>query len=243
MMEGGSFLLALLSSLWFGILTSISPCPLATNIAAMSFLAQHVGHPTRALVRGVLYAVGRCTTYIGLSAIFVGGILASPRLAQYIQQYMTVLIGPLLIVVALFLLNVIRFSGFSLGANSTVQKLAERSVLVGPFLLGAVFALSFCPVSAGLFFGTLIPLSLQWQSVLWLPLLYGIGTALPVIAFAFVIIFSARSLGKVFNVLSHVEKWARIVTGVVFLLVGAYLTWRSVPFFSQWLGFSPKDSM
>ncbi|MGC8740151.1 MAG: aromatic aminobenezylarsenical efflux permease ArsG family transporter [Candidatus Sumerlaeaceae bacterium] len=233
----GTSCLILATALWVGILTSISPCPLATNIAAMSYLAKHVGAPRMAVERGVLYSVGRTLAYIILAVIFVKSALSSPRVAQVIQKVMSVVIGPLLIFIACFLLEWVRLPSFSLvGESERIQKWAERSGNLGALLLGFVFALTFCPVSAGLFFGTLIPLALQTQSVFFVPALYGLGSAMPVVAFALVLVFSAASLGKIFNVMTHVEKWARTITAVVFFLVGLFLMWRSLPFYVEWLG-------
>lgn len=225
---------ALISALWAGILTSMSPCPLATNIAAMSYLAKHVSKPWLAIERGVVYALGRSLAYIGLAGIFVKSALATPHLAQIIQRTMSLVIGPLLIVIALFLIEIIRFPSFSLAnPGEKFRMWAERSGSLGALALGVVFALTFCPVSAGLFFGTLIPVAIQHSSVLWIPTFYGVGTALPVIVFAIAIIFGARSVGKMFNLLTHVEKWARYATAVVFVLVGFYLMWRAFPLYVQ----------
>jgi threonine/homoserine/homoserine lactone efflux protein len=91
-------------------------------------------------------------------------------------------------------------------------------------LLGVVFALSFCPLSAALFFGSLIPLAIRNGSRVLLPSLYGVGTALPVFAFALVIALGARSLATVFRRLTQVERVARWATGAVFVGVGIYLS-------------------
>ncbi|MCX7625335.1 MAG: aromatic aminobenezylarsenical efflux permease ArsG family transporter [Candidatus Sumerlaeaceae bacterium] len=238
MLDGsGGFSVALLSAFWLGLLTSISPCPLATNIAAISYLAKNVGAPFVAIERGLLYTIGRSFAYIVLAMFFVKSAVASPRFAQVFQQVMTVVIGPLLIVIACFLFEWIRLPSFSLlAASERFQKWAGNSGRLGAILLGIVFALSFCPVSAGLFFGTLIPVAIQSQSVSLVPALYGFGTAIPVVVFALVVVFSASSLAKIFNLVSAVEKWARYATGTVFVVVGLFLTWRSLPFYVEWLG-------
>ncbi|MBX7244046.1 MAG: sulfite exporter TauE/SafE family protein [Candidatus Sumerlaeaceae bacterium] len=216
------------SALWFGILTSISPCPLATNIAAMSYIGKSLGSPRAVLSSGLLYTLGRVLAYMALGVIVIKGLLSIPGLAQFLERYMNLLIGPLLIIVALFLLEVWSFSGPSVSANGQIQRWAAKSRYLGPVLLGLIFALTLCPVSAGLFFGSLVPLSIQYKSTLILPAIYGIGTGLPVIGFAVVLGFSAGSLGKVFNRLKQFEFWARRVTGVVFLLAGAFLIYRNL---------------
>jgi len=219
-----SYTLALGSAIWLGILTSISPCPLATNIAAISFIGRRVDSPRKVLAAGLLYTLGRMVTYLVLGFLIVTSVLSIPELAMFLQQNMNKFLGPLLIIVGMFLLDLISFSlpGSSLG--SSMQGKVERFGIWGAALLGLLFALSFCPVSAALFFGSLIPLAVDHQSSIVMPTVYGVGTALPVIVFAFVIAMSTRMVGVMFNKLKIIEKWARRITGVVFIAVGIYYT-------------------
>ena len=217
-------LIGLGSALWLGILTSISPCPLATNVAAISFLAKKVTHPFFVLLSGVAYTIGRMVTYAILGFILINSILSIPQVAQFLQKYMTKALGPILIVTGLILLDVIKinFPGLSLSQKHH-NKLAEAGV-PGAFLLGAIFALAFCPVSAALFFGSLIPLALQSEAGVTLPFIYGIGTGLPVLVFAVAIAAGITSLSRWFNKLTRLEYYMRIATGVIFVLVGLYYT-------------------
>jgi cytochrome c-type biogenesis protein len=210
------------SALWLGVLTSISPCPLATNIAAITYIGKRVSSPRMVLFSGLLYTLGRMLAYLALGIILVASLLSIPDLAYFLQKYMNKFLGPLLIIVGLFLLELIKlnFSGGGLGAR--MQNRVDRYGIWGAGLLGLVFALSFCPVSAALFFGSLIPLAVKHNSSLMFPSIYGIGTALPVIVFAFLIGFSTRLVSKVFNQITKVEFWARRITGVIFIIVGIY---------------------
>lgn len=215
-----------LSALWFGILTSISPCPLATNIAAMSYIGKRVSSPRKVFSTGILYTLGRMSAYVVLAVAVILG-LAGAGAARFLERYMSLLLGPLLILIALFLLEAIKFSVPGAAGSARIQKWAARSGFLAPFLLGVLFAVSMCPVSVGLFFLGLVPLSMQYQSNVVLPLIYGLGTGLPVIAFAIVIGFCAGSLGKVFHRLTQFEYWARRVTGAVFILAGLYTMIRN----------------
>jgi cytochrome c biogenesis protein CcdA len=218
------WLLAAASSLWFGILTSISPCPLATNITAISFVSRRVGSPKKVLLAGVLYTLGRSLTYLALGALLVGSLLSAPRVSLVLQRTMNKALGPILILVGILLLDVIPLRLPTAGLG---QRAAERIAKWGPlgaFLLGILFALAFCPVSAALFFGSLLPLAIEHQSRVLFPALYGVGTGLPVLGFAIVIALGARSLGKAFGKLTQIEPWLRRVTGAVFIGVGIYLT-------------------
>ncbi len=218
------FVFGLASALWLGILTSISPCPLATNIAAISYIGRRVDRPRRVFWAGVLYTAGRSLTYLALGALLVAGLLSAPYISHLLQKYMIKLLGPMLIIVGMFLLNLISFATSGLGISERLQQRAERWGIWGAGLLGIVFALSFCPVSAALFFGSLLPLAVSYRSGVLLPTAYGIGTALPVFAFAILIALGAHSLGRAFNKITQFERWARWSTGLIFIVVGIYFT-------------------
>ncbi len=219
-----NFLIASASALWLGILTSISPCPLATNIAAISFVGRKVDKPGYVLCTGILYTIGRTITYIVLGIILVSSMLSMPVVSHWLQKYMHKLLGPILIIVAMLLLDMLRFTGKGSNLGQWCQQRAEKFGLGGALFLGLVFALSFCPVSAALFFGSLIPLSVKHSSGIVLPLIYGIGTALPVFAFGILVAFSAGAMAKAFHKVSQFELWARRITGAVFLVIGIYFT-------------------
>ena len=217
-------LVAVGTAVWLGILTSISPCPLASNIAAVSFIGRRLADPRRALAAGTLYTLGRMTSYLALGAVIVMSLLSVTDLSLFLQRYMNRALGPILILAGMFLLELLSFGSSGGGVTESLGRRAEKHGLWGAFALGAIFALSFCPVSAALFFGSLIPLALRHQSGIALPALYGLGTGLPVFVFAVVLAFGARSLGLFFRRLTQFELWARRVTGVVFIVVGVYYT-------------------
>lgn len=211
-------------ALWLGILTSISPCPLATNIAAISFIGRRVEKPRHVLVSGLLYTLGRTCTYVLLGIFLVTSLLSAPYVSHALQKYMNKALGPVLILVGMFLLELLRFD-FSLpGISDGMRKHVEKMGLGGAGILGIVFALSFCPTSAALFFGSLIPLAVQSGSGLLLPSLYGIGTALPVVAFAVLIAVGIHSVGRIFDRITVLERWARRATGIIFIGVGIYFS-------------------
>ena len=214
--------IAILSALWLGILTAISPCPLATNIAAISFISKNIESPYRAVWAGLLYTLGRVLTYVILGFIVVGGLLAVPSVANFLQHSITKFIGPLLIIIGLLLLNVFKLN-FSFGVkHEKFQEFAETSTFLGAFLLGIIFALSFCPTSAALFFGSLTSLAVQYHSRLIIPTMYGIGTGLPVVIFAIVVAFSMHKLGEIYNNMVKFEFYFRRITGGIFIIAGIY---------------------
>jgi cytochrome c biogenesis protein CcdA len=213
------------SAFWLGILTSISPCPLATNIAALSYISKDVTSTWRVFTNGVLYTVGRATAYTLISIVIVTSLISAFEAAQFLQSEMNRMLGPLLVVAGLVILNVIPIPRMDGGwAGSIGHRVAAISG-VGPLLLGALFALAFCPVSAGLFFGSLIPLAVGAASAVVLPSCFGLGTAVPVLGISVLLASGAKSVGSVFGKLNLLEVWARRLTGAIFMGVGFYLSW------------------
>ena len=215
----------LFSALWFGILTSISPCPLATNIAAVSFLSKKVNHPRNVLLLSLSYIFGRMVTYAVIGSIIIASLVSVPFIANFLQIYMNKLLGPMLVLVGLFLLDVLKFNTCSLQVSQEKQKKMADSGVKGAFLLGMVFALSFCPIAAALFFGSLIPLALNSKIGIIHPYIYGIGTGIPVVIFSLAIVFGVKSFSKWFQKIAKLEFWTRKITGMIFIFVGIYYIW------------------
>jgi len=217
-----TFAIATASAIWLGILTSISPCPLATNILAISFINKKITHTRQVLLTGLLYTLGRAVAYVALATLLLASVFSIPQLSQLLQKYMNKILGPVLILAGMVLLELITIKTSSTGISEKTRKRIESMGLFGALLLGIMFALSFCPVSAALFFGSLIPLALKHHSTVSLPALYGIGTALPVAAFALLLAFGAQSVAKTFDRLTQLEIWFRRATGAAFIIIGIY---------------------
>ena len=210
------------SALWLGILTSISPCPLATNIAAVSFLAKKVTHPVSVFFAGFAYTIGRMAAYAALGWIIINSLLGAPGVAQFLQKYTTIVLGPFLIITGLFLLEIIRLKLPGIALSQRHQNKLVEAGAPGAFLLGFIFALAFCPVSAALFFGSLISLALNSAAGPALPFIYGLGTGLAVLVFAVAIAAGVTTLSRWFSRLTKIESWMRKITGGIFILVGIY---------------------
>ena len=225
-----SGLLAVGSALWLGILTSISPCPLATNIAAVSYVGRRVGNGRAVLISGVLYTAGRSFVYLVLGAASVWSLMSMVSVSSFLQGTFPRLLGPLLIALGLLLFGVFEFALPTVGVSEKLQKRVDRAGVWGAGILGFIFALAFCPVSAGLFFGGLVPLAVERSSPLLLPMVYGLGTALPVIVFAALLAVGAGWLGRALDRVQAFEVWARRVTAIVFVLIGIYETLHSTLF-------------
>jgi cytochrome c biogenesis protein CcdA len=212
------------AALWFGILTSISPCPLTTNIAAISYIGRRVEKTKLVLFAGLLYTLGRSLAYVAVGLLVTRSLQLIPGVSMFLQKYMNLTIGPLLIIVGILLLGIFNIS-FGGGMRGNLQSRVDKMGIWGSGLLGIVFALAFCPVSAGLFFGALIPLAVKGNAV-FMSSLYGIGTAVPVIIFAFILAFSANLIGAAFKKMTSIEKWVRYGTAIVMIVIGFYLILR-----------------
>ncbi|HQV51913.1 MAG TPA: aromatic aminobenezylarsenical efflux permease ArsG family transporter [Flavobacteriales bacterium] len=214
--------LPILSAFILGLMTAISPCPLATNITATAFIAKNIQSKPKVLLSGLLYSLGRAFSYtvIGLMLYFGASKF---HVARFFQQNGEKYLGPLLIIIGLMMLNVIRLK--FLEGSSVQDRLAERfkdKGLLGSFLLGVIFALAFCPYSGALYFGVLIPMTISSTSGLYLPVVFAIGTGLPVMVFTYLLAFAVSRIGGVFTTVSKFEKVMRTSVGVVFIAVGFY---------------------
>jgi cytochrome c biogenesis protein CcdA len=218
--------IALLLACWLGLQTAISPCPLSTNIAAISFLSRRPGG-RNSFAAGVLYAIGRSLAYVAVAGVLVTGLAANAGVSAFLRRGGSVLLGPLLIVAAVLLLDLLRLGFATPEISPAFHRRVQGWGLPGALLLGILFALAFCPYSAALFF-SLIPLATRYDSWILMPALYGLATALPVIVFAAIIALGVRSLGNAFDRLSQFERAGRWIAGLVFLGLGVYLTIRQM---------------
>ncbi|MFH1479362.1 MAG: aromatic aminobenezylarsenical efflux permease ArsG family transporter [Candidatus Omnitrophota bacterium] len=210
------------SVLWLGILTSISPCPLATNIAAVSYLAKKITHPAMVFISGLAYTIGRMIAYALLGWLIIYSLLGVPQVAQFLQKYMVIVLGPFLVITGLLLLEVIPLKLPGITLSQKHQTKLVESGAAGALALGFIFALAFCPVSAALFFGSLIPLALNSKAGILFPFIYGIGTGLPVLIFAVAIALGVTSMSHWFHRITKLEYYTRRITGIIFILVGLY---------------------
>jgi len=212
-----------LSALFLGLLTAISPCPMATNIAAIAYVSRRVTDRRYAIITGTLYTLGRMLSYSILGMLFVIAGLEIPGVASFLQDFGEQALGPLLIVVGMIMLTIDRFS-FSLGGgklSSIGGKIADWG-MIGGFLLGALFALAFCPYSAVLFFGVLIPLALKSTGGVTLPAVFAIGTGLPVLVFGTLLSAGVARVSTWLNAVTRAEKVIRIIVSIIFIGVGIY---------------------
>ncbi len=211
-----------ISAVWLGILTSISPCPLASNIAAVSYIVKGGERTVAVFSSGIAYTLGRAVAYAVLGSLISASLLNVPLVSHFLQSTMPKVLGPVLIITGLFLLEIISFSFSGMSVSQNAVKKLKQSGISGAFALGVLLALVFCPVSAALFFGSLISLSIKQASPVTIPLLYGIGTGLPVLGFALLILLGVKNIGRLFNAVTKAEYWIRRITAVVLILVGIY---------------------
>ena len=213
--------LPFLTALILGLMTSISPCPLATNITAIAYIGKDINNKRKVFANGLIYTLGRAVSYTGLGLIFYFGA-SQFKISGFVQQWGEKLLGPLLIILGLLMLDVvkIKFPGFGKLKEKMEQK--SQSGFFGVLLLGIIFALAFCPYSGVLYFGMLIPITITSTSGLYLPLIFALGTGLPVIVFSWFIAFAVGGVSGVFNKVKAFEIWFRRVVSVIFIIAGVY---------------------
>lgn len=215
--------IAIVAAFFIGLMTAISPCPLATNITAIAYTSKRIDNSKHTLLVGLLYTLGRMFSYTLLASLIVWFGLSSQSISFFLQDYGEKILGPLLLVIGIIMLDVMRFH-FLKGSdrlNKLKEKLAEKGFL-GSFLLGVVFAMAFCPFSAVLFFGMLIPIAISAGDGLLIPAVFAFATGLPVIIFSFILVYSVSKLGQIMNKIGTFEKWMRKIVGVVFVFAGLY---------------------
>lgn len=212
----------ILSALLLGLMTAISPCPLATNITATAFISKNISSKRKVFLSGILYSLGRAFSYTTIGVVLYFGA-SKFHIARFFNQNGEKFLGPLLIILGLIMLNVIRLN--FLGKSSFQEKLSEKFTdkgLLGSFFIGVIFALAFCPYSGALYFGMLIPMTISSVDGLYLPIVFAFGTGLPVILFTYLLAFTAGKVGVFFNKITKIEKVMRKVAGVVFVIAGLY---------------------
>ncbi len=210
----------ILTAFILGILTALSPCPLAANISAIGFISRDLENKNRVFISGIIYTLGRAISYTAIGVILFLGA-SKFDIVRIFQGWGEKLLGPLLILIGLVMLDFIKIKipGFNLA-----DKMENRAKggYWSTLLLGIVLALAFCPYSGVLYFGMLIPLSIASPSGLFLPLIYAIATGLPVILFAYLLAYAVGNVGKAYNKLKAFEFWFRRITAILFILVGIY---------------------
>ena len=212
----------ILSAFILGLMTAISPCPLATNITATAFISKNISSKRNVFLSGLLYALGRGFSYTAIGLILYFGA-SKFHIARFFNQNGEKYLGPLLIIIGLIMLNLIKLN--FLRKSNFQERLSEKfkdKGLLGSFLIGAVFALAFCPYSGALFFGILIPMTMASADGLYLPIIFAFGTGLPVILFTYLLAFTAGKVGVFYNRITNIEKVMRTVAGIVFILTGLY---------------------
>jgi len=219
----------LLTALILGLMTAISPCPLATNISAIGYISKDLQSKKKVFYNGLLYTLGRAISYTVLGIILIV-ILKEGASVFKIQKAISnngeYFLGPILIIIGIFMLDIIKLNFSFMGKlSSKMEGKSKKGSSWGALLMGIVFALAFCPYSGILYFGALIPLSVSTSGGYFLPLVFAIATGLPVVLFAWILAFSLSSVGGFYNKIKIFEKWFRRVVAVIFIVVGFYYVW------------------
>ena len=213
----------LVAAFFIGLLMTFSPCPLATNITAIAYISRKIGNARHTVLVGILYSLGRMTAYIGLAALIVYSGLNIQAISYFLQEYGEKLIGVFLVIMGILMLEIVDLP--LPGGHGWLRRietaLADRGY-AGGFLLGVIFALALCPFSAVLFFGMLIPLALKTGDALFVPAVFGIATALPVMIISFLIVHGVKRVSGMMTTVQRMDTLVKRAVAVVFIGVGVY---------------------
>lgn len=216
-----------LTAFLLGLLTALSPCPLATHIAAIGFIGKDIEDRKRIFLNGLLYTLGRVLSYTLLGVILIM-VLKGGASMFGIQQTVGVwgefVLGPLLVAIGLFMLFADRLNLPKFGFNGNAEGLVKKGGW-GALLIGILFALAFCPTSGVFYFGMLIPLSATVPAGYLLPVVFAVATSLPVLVVAWVLAFSVQQIGRLYGRMQVLQRWMNLLVGGGFILTGIYYCW------------------
>jgi cytochrome c biogenesis protein CcdA len=217
--------LPLVAAFFIGLMMAISPCPMATNITAIAYISRRMGGVKKTFITGLAYTLGRAFIYAGIASLAVWVGISVQSVAFPLQQYGGLFIGPFLIFVGIIMLLSERITKtIGIPYFKTFNERIAQKGLLGAFALGAIFALAFCPFSAVLFFGMLIPIVLAVGDGVLIPIVFAFGTGIPVVVVSLLLTKGIRVAGSTTHRLSVFEKWVKIILSAIFIIVGVYYT-------------------
>ena len=213
-----------LTAFLLGLLTAISPCPLATNIAAVGFIGRNIENRKRVFINGLLYTLGRVLSYTLLGVVLIMILREGSSMfgiQKTIGTWGELLIGPMLLIIGMFMLFGDKLNLPKFGFNGNAEGLARKGG-AGALLIGVLFALAFCPTSGVFYFGMLIPMSATATAGYLLPAVFAIATAIPVLIVAWILAFSVQQMSSFYGRIKTVQKWLNVIVGILFILIGIY---------------------
>ncbi len=213
-----------LTAFLLGLLTAISPCPLATNIAAVGFIGRNIENRKRVFINGLLYTLGRVLSYTLLGVVLIMILREGSSMfgiQKTIGTWGELLIGPMLLIIGMFMLFGDRLNLPKFGFNGNAEGLARKGG-VGALLIGVLFALAFCPTSGVFYFGMLIPMSATATAGYLLPAVFAVATAIPVLVVAWILAFSVQQMSSFYGRIKTVQKWLNVIVGILFIVIGIY---------------------
>ena len=222
-----------LTAFLLGLLTAISPCPLATNIAAVGFIGRNIENRRRVFINGLLYTLGRVLSYTLLGVVLIMILKEGSSMfgiQKTIGTWGELLIGPMLLIIGMFMLFGDKLNLPKFGFNGNAEGLARKGG-AGALLIGVLFALAFCPTSGVFYFGMLIPMSATATAGYLLPAVFAIATAIPVLIVAWILAFSVQQMSNFYGRIKTVQKWLNLIVGILFIVIGIYYCF--VMFFYQ----------
>lgn len=218
-------MLQVLTALLLGFLMILDPCTLFTSIAAIGYIDKEIANKRKVLTNGLMFVLGKLVTYVLVAIPFLMGAQTA-GVQHLLEHWGEPLLAAFMLICGVLLL----FSGHhhhehDHGLTRWLTNADSRSSWLWSFMLGIFFAIAFCPHRLVYFFTMIdiaitLPPSWNWL----LPVVFGLGTGLPIMLIAWLISYSAISANALTARLQSVEKWIRYISAVLFIGFGLYLT-------------------
>jgi cytochrome c-type biogenesis protein len=212
----------LMYALILGLLTAISPCQLATNIIAIAYIGKDISNKQRIFANGLFYALGNAIGYSSIGLILFFGA-SKFHVSKILVSNGNMIMSLFLIITGVLMLDLIKMR------LPTFEKITEKiknrqnkGNKLNAALLGFLFAVTFCPYNAVIFFGMLIPLTITSVYGLYLPLVYSLASGFPVIVIAWLLAFSISGIGNFYDKIRVFQKWFNRVVAGIFIAIGLY---------------------
>ena len=215
----------LLTAFILGILTAVSPCPMATNITAIGYISKDIENKHSVFKNGIYYTFGRIIVYTLLGFIIIPLLREGTNIygiQKFISKYGELFIGPSLIIIGVFMLISSNLNIPKLGFSFNNSEKIKNKGGFGSLFLGIMFSLAFCPTSGIIYFGMLMPMSASESGGYILPVIFAIATGVPVLIIAWILSYSISRIGSFYQKVSLFQKWLNLIIALLFIIIGIY---------------------
>ncbi|MBR5375120.1 MAG: sulfite exporter TauE/SafE family protein [Paludibacteraceae bacterium] len=208
-----------ISSIIWGIIVAVCPCTMAANITAITAMSRDKREKRDVFARGIAYAFGRAAAYIALGILLVT-FAQGLRIGESFQHLFGLFLGPILVLIGILMLDIIHIHGLADKCMVVFNRMVKQFGFWKSFLLGIMLAFAFCPYSATIYFGVVIPSSLSAENGYIVPIFFAIGATIPVLSLAWIFAYSMDTAKKKLDKFQQYELWFRRILAILFIISG-----------------------